>query len=290
MPDEGFSFFITLSNFQSMAPERGNLLQKLMQSEELEEFIKLFPSNVSASGYDPWGFNLEGVRNTIGIARLLYEKYFRVEAFGLENIPKEGRCLVIANHSGQLPLDGLLLGYAMLTNPHAPRAAKAMMERFLPTVPFAGNWLNSVGAVIGDPVNCERMLDMDEAIIVFPEGVRGSGKLFKHRYQLQRFGHGFMHLAMKHKAPIIPVGIVGCEESIISFTDMKPLAKLLGIPYAPLVIPFVFPTKVYLHFGKPIFFENDVHTEHEVQERVNLVKTEINKLIQAGLSMRKSIF
>lgn len=273
-----------------MSNAADKILKKIMQNDELEEYIKLFPSNVSASGYDPWGFNLSGVRNTIGVAKLLYEKYFRVEAFGLENIPKEGRCLVIGNHSGQLPIDGLLVGYALLTNPHAPRAAKAMMERFLPTVPFIGNWLNSVGAVIGDPVNCERMLDMDETIIVFPEGVRGSGKLFKQRYKLQRFGHGFMHLAMKHKAPIIPVGIVGCEESIISFADMKPLAKLLGIPYAPLVIPLVFPTKVYLHFGKPMYFENDVHTEHEVQERVNLVKAEINNLIQAGLSERKSIF
>lgn len=273
-----------------MSSRQGNILKKLIQSDELEEYIKHFPSNVTESGYDPWGFNLDGVRNTIAIAKFLYEKFFRVEAFGLENIPKDGRCLVIANHSGQLPLDGILVGYAMLTNPHAPRAAKAMMEKFLPSVPFVGNWLNSVGAVIGDPVNCERMLDMDEAIIVFPEGVRGSGKLYKHRYKLQRFGHGFMHLAMKHEAPIIPVGIVGCEESIISFADIKPLAKMLGIPYAPLIIPMVFPTKVYIHFGKPITFENDVHSEHEIQHRVNLVKDEINNLIGQGLSMRKSIF
>jgi 1-acyl-sn-glycerol-3-phosphate acyltransferase len=273
-----------------MAVKRRGFLQKLMQTEEMEQYINLFPSNVSASGYDPWGFNLEGVRNTIGIAKFLYEKFFRVESFGLENIPKEGRCLVIANHSGQLPLDGLLIGYALLTNPHGPRAAKAMIERFLPTVPFVGNWLNSLGAVIGDPVNCERMLEMEEAIIVFPEGVRGSGKLFKDRYKLQRFGHGFMHLAMKHKTPIIPVGVVGCEESIISFADIKPLAKLLGIPYAPLVIPVVLPTKVYLHFGEPMYFENDVHTEHQIQERVDMVKASIKELINKGLSKRQSIF
>lgn len=273
-----------------MPEDRKNFLQKLMKTDEMERYIKLFPSNVSVSGYDPWGFNLNGVRNTIGVAKFLYETFFRVEAIGLENIPKEGRCLIIANHSGQLPLDGILIGYALLSNPNGPRAAKAMMERFLPTVPFVGNWLNSLGAVIGDPVNCERMLDMDEAIIVFPEGVRGSGKLFKHKYKLQRFGHGFMHLAMKHNAPIIPVGVVGCEESIISLADIKPLAELLGIPYAPLVIPMVFPTKVYLHFGEPIYFENDVHTEHEIQDRVDVVKRSINDLINKGLSMRQSIF
>jgi 1-acyl-sn-glycerol-3-phosphate acyltransferase len=134
------------------------------------------------------------------------------------------------------------------------------------------------------------MLEMEEAIIVFPEGVRGSGKLFKDRYKLQRFGHGFMHLAMKHKTPIIPVGVVGCEESIISFADIKPLAKLLGIPYAPLVIPVVLPTKVYLHFGEPMYFENDVHTEHQIQERVDMVKASIKELINKGLSKRQSIF
>jgi len=273
-----------------MPSPRLNLIQELLKSDELEKYISLFPNNIGSSGYDPWGFNINGVRNSIGIAKLLYEKYFRVEAFGLENIPKEGRALIIANHSGQLPLDGLLTGYAMVSNPHAPRAPKAMVERFFPTVPFVGNWLGTLGAVIGDPVNCEKLLEKDEAVIVFPEGVRGSGKLFKQKYQLQRFGHGFMHLAMKHEAPIIPVGIVGCEESIISFANFKPLAKALGIPYAPLVVPFVFPTKVYIHFGKPLFFANDVHSEHEVKARVNIVKNEIKKLIDAGLSMRKSIF
>lgn len=273
-----------------MASKTSKFIEKILKTEETEEFLKLFPNNVGSFGYDPWGFNMKGVKNTLSLGKFLYEDYFRVEAFGLENIPKEGKCLIIGNHSGQLPLDGLLVAYAMLTNPHAPRAAKAMVERFLPSVPFVGNWLNSVGAVIGDPINCERMLEKDEAIIVFPEGVRGSGKIFKDRYKLQRFGHGFVHMAMRHQAPIIPVGIVGCEESIISFTDMKPLAKLLGIPYAPLVIPFVLPTKVYIHFGEPIYFENDVHSEYDVQQRVNTVKKSIKSLIENGLSKRTSIF
>ena len=182
----------------------------------------------------------------------------------------------------------MLIGYALLTNQYAPRAPKAMVERFLPTVPFIGNWLSSVGAVIGDPINCERMLDNEEAVVVFPEGVRGSNKLYKLKYQLQRFGSGFMHLAMKHNAPIIPVAVIGMEETIRSYADLKPLAKVLGMPVAPIVIPWVFPSKVYLYFGKPMYFKNDVHKESDVKERVDEVKAAINKLISTGLEKRNA--
>lgn len=273
-----------------MAKERRKLLQELLASNDLEKYINFFPNNVGSFGYDPWGFNINGIKDGLGITKLLYDKYFRVEAFGLENIPKEGRVLIIPNHSGQLPIDGIMVGYSLLTNPHAPRAAKAMVERFFPTMPFIGNWLGSIGSILGDPYNCKKLLEKEEAIIVFPEGARGSGKLFKDRYKLQQFGNGFMRLAMKHQTPIIPVGIVGFEESIISLANIKPLANYLGIPYAPLAIPAILPTKVYIHYGKPLYFENDIHSEHEVKSRVNIVKKEINNLIAQGLSKRKSIF
>lgn len=265
-------------------------MKELVKPEQMDQYLSRFPSQVGSFGYDPWGFHVKGIKRTIGLTKFLYEKFFRVEAFGLENIPKEGRVLIIGNHSGQLPMDGLLVGYAMLTNPHGPRAPKAMTERWFPTVPVIGNWLSSLGAVIGDPVNCERMLESEEAIIVFPEGVRGSGKTFKNRYKLQRFGNGFMHLATRHRTPIIPVGIVGCEESVISFADIKPLAKALGMPYAPIVLPVLLPTKVYLHFGEPMYFEGDNLSEREIREKVDIVKERINQLIQLGLAKRQHIF
>lgn len=273
-----------------MEKKSTSFIKKMFDNSHLDQYVNVFPNKVGSQGFDAWGFNIRDIKKSLGITKFLYENYFRVEAFGLENIPKNGRCLIIPNHSGQLPFDGLLVGYAMITNPNGPRAPKAMVEKFLPTVPFIGNWLNSVGAVIGDTLNCERMLDNEEAIVVFPEGAKGAGKTFDKRYKLQKFGNGFMHLAMQHRAPIIPVGIVGCEESIVSITNMSGLAKLLSIPYAPLVIPAVLPTKVFLHFGEPIYFENDVHTEHEIKERVDIVKNEIRKLIQLGLSKRKSVF
>jgi 1-acyl-sn-glycerol-3-phosphate acyltransferase len=269
-----------------MAQKKTSLLSKILDDNKLQDYINVFPNSVGSYGYDAWGFNIRNMKNNMRLIKYLYEDYFHAEAFGLENIPKNGRCLIIANHSGQLPFDGSFVGYAMLTNPHGPRAPKAMMERFIPSVPFIGNWLNSSGSVIGDPVNCERMLEKEEAVIVFPEGVRGSNKLYKLRYQLQRFGNGFMHLAMKHDTPIIPVGIVGMEESIRSYADIKPLAKLLGMPVAPLVIPYFFKSKVYIHFGKPMYFKNDIHKETDIKHRVDMVKAAIDELLQEGLAMR----
>tara|TARA_Y100000991_G_scaffold202087_1_gene175651 strand:- start:176 stop:673 length:498 start_codon:yes stop_codon:yes gene_type:complete len=165
-----------------------------------------------------------------------------------------------------------------------------MIERFFPTVPWIGNLLNEMGAVLGDPVNCAKMLANGEAVIVFPEGVRGSGKLYRNRYQLKRFGNGFMHLAMKYRAPIVPVGVVGCEETIPAIANIKPLARMLGIPYAPVAMPVVLPAKVHLNFGPPMYFDDLDIPEEQVTERVEQVKAEISRLIDKGLSERKTLF
>ena len=257
---------------------------------EIEALVGSIPKPVGSFGYDPWGYNEDSFKLGLGIAKQLYDKYFRVVAHGLENILAEGRVLLIGNHSGQLPMDGVLVGVAAATNPHGPRLARAMIERFFPTIPWLGNWLNALGGVIGDPVNCSRMLEMDEAVIVFPEGVRGSGKLYAKRYQLQRFGNGFMHLAMNHRTPIVPVGIVGCEETMPAIANLSPIAKLLGIPYLPIVPSLVpLPARVYLNFGKPMFFE-PVASEAQATEQVEAVKTEIRRLIQAGLDERTRLY
>lgn len=266
-----------------------SLWRKLFVPPALEELIDAAPKPVGSLDYDPWGFNYDAAKNALGAFRLMYEKYFRVEARGLENIPANGRCLVICNHSGQLPIDGMLVGYALATNPHAPRLARAMVERFFPSVPFIGNAINSIGGVVGEPANCRKMLESDEVIIVFPEGVRGAGKPYSKRYQLQRFGLGFMHLAIDHQAPIIPVGIVGCEETIPSLGDLKPLARTLGLPYFPIAFPFPLPAKVILNFGEPMHF-GPADSEEEVQENVEAVKARIDALIARGLDERKAVF
>jgi 1-acyl-sn-glycerol-3-phosphate acyltransferase len=268
-----------------------SLLKKALVSDELDQQMDRIEKPLGTLGYDPWGFNSETNKIVFSLFSGIYNKYFRVETHGIEHVPDSGPVLIVANHSGQLPIDGTLIGYAVATRKHAPRFPRAMIERFFPTVPYIGNILNQLGAVLGDPVNCSKMLKNGEAVIVFPEGIRGSGKLYKDRYQLQRFGSGFVRLAMKHGAPIIPVGVVGCEETIPAIANIKPLAKILGVPYVPVALPIVLPAKVHLCFGKPIYFEDDDDlTEDQVVRRVEKVKSAISHLIAKGLEQRESIF
>lgn len=271
--------------------ELKTLLKPILVTPELEAQVDAIPKAVGSYGYDPWGFHRDGLKIGLAIFKWLYDYYFRVEAHGLEHVPPRGRALIIPNHSGQLPLDGALIGVALATNPHGPRAARAMIERFLPTVPFVGNLLNELGGALGDPLNCRRMLEAEEAVIVFPEGVRGSGKLYSQRYQLQRFGTGFMHLAIDCQAPIVPVGVVGCEETMPSLADIRPLARLLHLPYFPLTVPVPLPAKVILHFGEPMTFNRqEGDTEDDIIRKVEQVRRAIRALIKQGLAERQGVF
>ncbi len=265
-------------------------LKEKLVSKELDTQLNKIEKPVGTLGYDPWGFNVETNKVVFSLFSGIYNQYFRVKTEGIENIPAKGPVLIIANHSGQLPIDGTLIGYALATRKNAPRMPRAMIERFFPTVPFLGNFLNQIGAVLGDPVNCAKMLENNEAVVVFPEGIRGSGKLYRDRYQLKRFGNGFMHLAMKYNATVVPVGVVGCEETIPAIANIKPLAKMLGVPYVPIALPIIFPAKVHLNFGKPMKFEGGDVSEEEVTRRVEQVKSVISDLIDKGLSERKRLF
>jgi len=262
------------------------VLKKLVVSEEVEELVHRMPKKLGDHGYDPWGYHPDTAEIGLAILKKIYDYYFRVEAYGLENIPKNGSAFVISNHSGQLPIDGTLIGTAMATNPHGPRAPRVMIERFFPTVPFVYSFLTQVGAIIGDPINCIKMLENGEIIIVFPEGVRGSGKPYRLRYQLQYMGTGFVRIAVQTKSPIVPVGVVGCEETMPSLGSIDPLARLLAIPYVPVAPPVPLPAKVIINFGEPMYIDGDIDDENEMISKVEQVKVEINKLIQKGKEQR----
>ena len=242
-----------------------------------------------SASYDPWGLNPDTTKMTFTVVRWLYDTYFRVVANGLDNVPATGRVLLVGNHGGQLPIDGVLVSYAVASKSEGARLPRSMIERWFPSVPFLGNWMNSVGGVIGDPKNCAKMLERDEALVVFPEGIRGSGKPYRLRYQLQRFGHGFMHLALEHDTPIVPVGVVGCEETMPSLGNLRPAARLLGLPYLPLALSAVLPARVVLNFGTPLHFNGAPEGEAEVARRVEVVKDAIRDLIDRGIEQRRDL-
>lgn len=257
--------------------------------EEINTRVAEMDINTGALGYDGWGGSREAVRKTLTFARFLYRYYFRVDAAGLENVP-EGRCLLIGNHAGQLPLDGLIVAAALALDGNPPRYVHAMIERFFAYVPFVNIGLTRVGQQIGIPQHAERLLTRENAaVLVFPEGQRGSGRVIWDRYKLLRFGQGFLRLALKTNTPIVPFGFVGSEEMQFSFARNEGLARILGVPYLPATpTPFPLPVKCMLRIGEPLYFEGTGNEEDLViNGMVDEVKASIAKLIDDGRKARR---
>lgn len=247
-------------------------------------------------GFDPFGMSKDALGIAIKFARFMYRHYFRAEAFGIENLPSTGRVVIVANHSGQLPFDALVIGSACFFEPPQPRLPRAMVEFFVPTVPFASYLFARWGQITGTPENCRRLLDADEAVLVFPEGARGISKPFSKRYQLAEFGTGFMRLALETGAPILPVAVIGAEEQAPAI-NLKRLAKLVGapafpvVPYPPFVAAVPLPVKYRLHFGELMHFTGTPDDDDdELAEKVKTVRHRIQGMIHQGLAGRKHIF
>jgi 1-acyl-sn-glycerol-3-phosphate acyltransferase len=267
-----------------------------MTDEDLRR-VDEAPMRLNSAGFDPFGFHPQSIREILPLVTYLYRNYFRVEVQGRENIP-DGRVLLVSNHGGQVPLDGMLIGAAMLLEGKTPRFTRAMIERWVPGLPFVNSIFNRMGQIIGDPRNCKQLLEQDNCVLVFPEGVKGSGKTISERYQIKRFGTGFLRLALETKSPIVPVSVIGCEEAYPSVINLKPLAKLLNAPYFPLTVTFPLlgplgllplPTKVTIRFGKPLTFSETSADapESEVRELVEVVRTSIRDELRRGLLQRK---
>jgi 1-acyl-sn-glycerol-3-phosphate acyltransferase len=264
-----------------------------MGGAALEERLDHVKSNANEFGVDSFGLNVDFAKAAIAPVLWLYKNYFRVEPHGLENIP-EGRVLIISNHSGQLPFDGAMIGCAMLADAKKPRIVRAMVEKWVPTLPFISAFFARMGQVVGTPENCRRLLTQDEAILVFPEGAKGISKLYRDAYQLQDFGNGFMRLALETNTPIVPVAVIGAEEQAPALADLKGLARLLGMPAMPVTVqglPLPLPVKYRLYFGEPMRFQGSADEEDaEIEKKVRQVKATIQAMLNEGLRERKHIF
>jgi 1-acyl-sn-glycerol-3-phosphate acyltransferase len=243
---------------------------------------------VDAFGYDP-DYALSAVAPLVW----LYKHYFRVETHGLARVPP-GRVLLIPNHSGQLPFDGAMIGIALLTEARPARVIRGMVDQWVATLPYVSTTYARIGQIVGTPENCRRLLERDEAILAFPEGMKAIVKPFSQRYQLQRFGLGFMRLALETGTPIVPVGVIGAEEQAPALVDLKVVARALGLPSLPLTAwgaPLPLPTKYHLHFGEPLTFHGRHDDEDaELERKVEVVKEALSKLLEQGLAERKGVF
>lgn len=268
-----------------------------MLGRDFEERLRRAHMPAANLGVDPFGLDPEWAKYALAVAAFFYRAYFRAEVHGLERLPP-GRVLVVSNHSGQVPFDAMVIGAALFLDAEPPRFTRSMVEKWSQTLPFVSTLFSRVGQVVGVPENARRLLDQGEAVLVFPEGSRGISKPFSDRYKLGSFGLGFMRLALETGTPIVPVGVVGAEEQYISFANLTGVARLLGMPSFPIIpqwfIPggqMPLPTKYRLYFGEPMVFEGDAEDDDAVVgAKVDEVKAAIRKLLDEGLTKRRSIF
>jgi 1-acyl-sn-glycerol-3-phosphate acyltransferase len=267
---------------------------------EITDRLAKVPLELNAFGYDPFGFHPPTARRLLLPAALLYRYYFRVETHDIGRVP-QGRVLLIANHSGQFGYDGAMLTLAMLLEAEPPRLCRGMAEYLFFRLPFASTQVVRLGCMVGTPENCVTALERGECVIVFPEGARGANKPYRERYRLQRFGSGFMRLALEARTPIVPVGIVGAEEQQPGFANLEGLGRRFGLPSFPITVSqpwfgpvgaaFALPVKYRMHFGDPLYFEGDPRDEDAVIEKqVEVVKDALRELLARGLEARERIF
>lgn len=264
--------------------------------EELDARLARLETRLNEAGCDPFGFDPKVARYALLVSSFLHRFYFRTEVRGIHHVPS-GRCLIIANHSGQVPIDGMLLNTALVLDADPPRFPRSMVERWSAELPFVSVLFPRCGQVVGSPDNARRLLEQDESIIVFPEGARGISKTFDQRYQLTDFGLGFMRLALETRTPIVPVSVIGGEEQYPSVANISSLARVLGMPAFPvlpqllvgMVLPL--PTKYRLEFGEPLLFQGDPDDDDSViEQKVWVVKQTIQSMLHRGLRDRRSIF
>jgi 1-acyl-sn-glycerol-3-phosphate acyltransferase len=265
----------------------------------IDQRIAKLPNELNEYGYDAYGMSPSWMRRMLLPVVLLYRYYFRVEVFGIDRLP-EGRVFAIANHAGQLPFDGMMLSAALLMDAEPPRIARSMGEYWIPQLPWVSVAATRAGTLVGTRENSLHMLRNDECVVAFPEGVRGMNKRFSQRYQLQRFGNGFMRLALDTGTPILPVAIVGSEEQQPGVANLKGLGEIFGMPALPITLTFPWlgplgllplPVKYRIYFGEPLRFEGDPSEKDAVIDvKVNEVKAQIASMLEHGRHERPGIF
>ncbi|HWV39107.1 MAG TPA: lysophospholipid acyltransferase family protein [Vulgatibacter sp.] len=269
------------------------LARRLLSPEEQEKLRQLEVKD-AGTGYDAFGLSADHVALGMALAKPLYERYFRVISKGAENVPRQGPAILAANHSGTLPFDAAMLWADCVR--HVGRVARPVGDPFVSDLPFIGTFFTRGGMVGAARENVRALLDAGELVMIFPEGVPGIGKPFHERYRLTHWRVGHAALAIRHRAPVVPVAIVGAEEQMPQVAKLRRLGQLLGAPYVPVTLtPFPLPVRYRIHYGEPIalherFEAADADDPKKVKAAAGMVRTEVERLIEKGLQERKGIF
>lgn len=243
---------------------------------------------------DEWGFDEEFAEAAFPIFDFLYRSWWRIQVEGMENVPGHGRALLVSNHAGSVfPFDATMIGTAIQKEHPLPRWSKALVLNWAFDLPFVSYFIRRIGGVAANPANLTRLLEQDQPVMVFPEGVKGFGKPFSERYRLQRFGRGgFVEVALETGSPIVPVAVVGSEEIYPKLGESSALAKLIGAPYVPLTPTFPWlgplgllplPSRWRIEFLEPIDLSGYGPGASEDRSLVFDLSEQVREMIQDAL-------
>jgi len=259
---------------------------RLPITSEVRERLARLEIPFNESGLDPYGISREHLGFMFSALGVFYKQYFRCTAYGTEHIPKRGRAMLVGNHSGGVAIDGMMVIASSFFELDPPRLAQGMVEKFLNQLPFASLWTGKTGQFTGLPEHAVRLLEDERLLMVFPEGARGTAKLYLERYSLVRFGTGFMRLALQTKTPIVPFAFLGGGEALPTVMNLEKLGRIVGAPYVPLtpyLLPIPLPVHVEIHYDEP-FLPSGTGNEDDgvILDKVNAVKQRITHLIDKG--------
>ena len=291
---------------RTLLGEAGRFLQdnpQFASPRAMIDLYNLFRHRSRSLELDDFGFDEAAARQWEPLFDFLYRIWWRVTLTGVANIPNSGRALLVCNHSGILPWDGAMVKRGIATEHPARRHARMLILDMFTTLPFLQPWLRHLGEVRACPENGERLLNRDELVGVFPEGVKGVGKYYRDRYRLARFGRGgFVRLALRTQSPIVPISIVGAEEIHPAIAKLDFIGRPLGLPYFPVtptfpalgplgVIPL--PSKWWIDVGSQIdpgYAPEMAERPMIVNEVTDHVRSTLQQMIDSRLSRRKGVF
>jgi 1-acyl-sn-glycerol-3-phosphate acyltransferase len=254
---------------------------------------------------DEWGYDPEYVRRWQPLLDRVYDRWWRVTATGVDNIPSSGRALIVANHAGVLPWDAAMIATAIRKHHGAPRDPRFLVLDWAFDVPFASSAMRRFGGVPASPHNALRLLDTDHLVTVFPEGTKGTGKTYRDRYKLHRFGRaGFVEIAMRSGVPVIPIAVVGNEEAMPIMFKSRRIAALLNIPYAPVTANMLafgplgagiyFPAKFRIRVLPPVHFDvasdQERYPRAQVMDEADHIRDTIQDALYDMLRRRRSVW
>jgi 1-acyl-sn-glycerol-3-phosphate acyltransferase len=255
-------------------------------AEEAAARVARLNLSFNEHGFDRFGVSRDSVAAGMRVMGWLYRHYFRVSCHGIEHVPRTGRVILVGNHSGGYAIDAGMVIAACFFELEPPRLAHGMADRFINRLPFLSQLANRTGQITGLPQHARQLLADERVLLVFPEGARGTSKLFWNRYTLGPFGTGFLRLAKSTGAPIVPFAYLGGGEAVPTILNLPFLGKLFGVPYIPVtpyLLPLPLPVRSQLLFGPPLHFQGTGdESQQQIQTEVDVVKAAIGGLITEG--------